>query len=124
MPQSYTSLQYHIVFSTKDRLPLITPDYRQRLYDYIGGIIRAEKGILLAANGTADHTHLAAAFHQDYAVSQMLRIIKSRSSGWIHDTFPELQHFAWQAGYGAFSLSQISHAYGHIWLSRKIITGQ
>jgi putative transposase len=58
MPQSYASLHYHIIFSTKHRAPLITPDIQSRLYEYIGGILRAEKGVLLAAGGICDHIHL------------------------------------------------------------------
>ena len=58
MPDSYTNLLYHFVFSTKDRRPLITPDHEVRLYDYIGGTVRKLGGISLALNGTADHVHL------------------------------------------------------------------
>ena len=60
MPDSYTNLLYHIVFSTKDRRPLLTLDYQLRLYDYIGGTIRARGGISLELNGTEDHVHLLA----------------------------------------------------------------
>src|ERR1041385_2945674 len=60
MPDSYTNLLYHIVFSTKDRRPLITSEYEPRLYDYIGGTIRALVGISLELNGTEDHIHLLA----------------------------------------------------------------
>ena len=60
MPDSYTNLLYHIVFSTKNRRPLITPEYEVRLYDYIGGTIRGMGGISLELNGTEDHVHAAA----------------------------------------------------------------
>ena len=60
MSDSYTNLLYHIIFSTKDRRPLITEDRQPRLYDYIGGTIRSLGGISLELNGTEDHVHLLA----------------------------------------------------------------
>lgn len=106
MPQSFTCLNYHIVFSTRDRSPLITPDYRQRLYEYLGGILKHEKGTLLGAGGMSDHVHLLAEIDKERSLSQMLQILKSHSSRWVHETFPAMRHFAWQAGYGAFTISR------------------
>jgi REP element-mobilizing transposase RayT len=103
---SYTNLLYHLVFSTKRREPLLHADLRPRLIEYLGGGIRDEKGIALGIGGTADHVHMLAKLRQDNAVSDVVRGIKANSSGWIHRTFPELQHFAWQEGYGAFTVSQ------------------
>jgi REP-associated tyrosine transposase len=65
MSDSYTNLLYHIVFSTKDRRPLITPEYEPRLYDYLGGTIRGVGGISLELNGTEDHVHLLAKLRPD-----------------------------------------------------------
>src|SRR5436190_6333737 len=73
MSDSYMNLLYHLVFSTKDRRPLITPDYEVRLYDYIGGTIRDVGGISLALNGTEDHLHLLAKLRPDRALSDVLR---------------------------------------------------
>jgi REP element-mobilizing transposase RayT len=81
MPRSYTNLIYHIVFSTKDRQPTITPEREDRLYEYIGGIIRGLGGILLAVNGVADHVHLLVKLRPDRSVSDVLRDLKSNSSG-------------------------------------------
>ena len=106
MPDSYTNLLYHIVFSTKDRRPLITPDYEIRLYDYIGGTVRSLGGISLELNGTDDHVHLLAKLRPDRALSDVLRDLKANASGWMHDVFPELREFSWQRGYGAFTVSQ------------------
>ena len=69
MSDSYTNLLYHIVFSTKDRRPLIKADYQVRLYDYIGGTIRTAGGISLELNGTDDHVHLLAKLRPDRALS-------------------------------------------------------
>ena len=106
MGDSYTNLLYHIVFSTKDRRPLITPDYEVRLYDYIGGTIRELGGISLALNGTEDHLHLLAKLRPDRALSDVLRKLKANASGWMHRVFPRLEDFTWQRGYGAFTVSQ------------------
>ena len=106
MGDSYTNLLYHIIFSTKDRRPLITPDYEVRLYDYIGGTIRALGGVSLELNGTEDHVHLLAKLRPDRALSDVLRKLKANASGWMHRVFPRLEDFKWQRGYGAFSVSQ------------------
>jgi REP element-mobilizing transposase RayT len=106
MPNTYTKLLYHLVFSTKERRSLIDANWEDRLYSYIGGIVRHEKGDLLAAGGTADHIHLLVRYRADVAISDLLRSIKSNSSRWLHETFPESRDFAWQEGYSAFTVSQ------------------
>src|SRR5216684_7894158 len=106
MSDSYTNLLYHIVFSTNDRRPLITPDYEVRLYDYLGGTIRKMGGISLELNGTEDHVHLLAKLRPDCALSDVLRDLKANATGWMHDVFPSLRNFSWQRGYGAFTVSQ------------------
>ena len=106
MSDSYTNLLYHIVFSTKERRPLITPEYEPRLYEYIGGTIRGLGGVSLELNGTADHVHLLAKLRPDRALSDVLRKLKANATGWMHDVFPEVKDFSWQRGYGAFTVSQ------------------
>jgi len=103
---TYTSLTYHIIFSTKYRIPRIDADLRDDLYSYIGGIIRGEKGQLLEIGGIADHVHILAGFHPTVAVSFMLQHIKGSSSKWINDQKKPQMRFEWQAGYGAFTVSQ------------------
>lgn len=87
MPNSYTNLRIHVIFSTKDRRPLIRDDFRTRLYEYIGGIIRNAHGVLLAAGGTADHVHLLIGHHPQSSVSDLMRLVKANSSKWVHETF-------------------------------------
>ena len=106
MGHSYTNLLYHIVFSTKDRRPLITPDYEIRLHDYLGGTVRSLGGISLVLNGTEDHVHLLAKLRPDRALSDVLRKLKANATGWMHRVFPRLEDFTWQQGYGAFTVSQ------------------
>jgi len=105
MPKSDTNLLYHIVFSTRERRPIITTERRPRLYDYVGGIIREFGGISLAIGGIEDHLHLLAKLRPDKDLSNVLRDLKANSSGWMHDVFPDARDFYWQKGYGAFTVS-------------------
>ena len=106
MPGTYSQILLHLVFSTKHREPALTPDIAQRLYPYIGGIVRAEKGVLYHIGGVPDHVHMYVRWRPDATVSDLLRAVKARSSLWVHQTFPKLSAFAWQEGYSAFSVSK------------------
>ena len=106
MSQSFTNLVYHLIFSTKDRRPLITLEYQLRLYDYIGGILRNTGGISLGIDGIEDHVHVLAKLRPDRALSDVLRDLKANASGWMHDVFPQLADFSWQRGYAAFTVCQ------------------
>lgn len=106
MSSSYCNLLYHIVFSTKGREPWLMPSIRPRIQEYLGGAIRAEEGIALVVNGTADHVHILAKLRQDKALSKLIGELKANSSGWISRAFPEVAGFAWQEGYGAFTVSE------------------
>ena len=105
MPNTYTNLLYHIVFSTKERAPLITDDLKDELYKYIGGIIREEGGVLLEIGGIEDHVHILAKLKPAQAVSEILRLIKANSSKWVNENKSQ-SRFAWQEGYSAFSVSE------------------
>lgn len=106
MPGTYSQLLLHIVFSTKGRTPWITSDVAERLYPYIGGIVRTEKGVLYEIGGIVDHVHMYLRWRPNGAVSDLMRTVKARSSKWVHDTFPNLANFVWQEGYGVFSVSK------------------
>src|SRR5262249_23194761 len=93
MAETFTNLIYHIVFSTKNRQPLITGANQSRLYDYVGGTIRDLGGISLAINGTEDHVHLLAKLRPDKALSDVLRDLKANASGWMRGVFPDLKDF-------------------------------
>ncbi len=105
MAGTYTKLIYHIIFSTKDREPLITPGLRDNLYSYIGGIIRAQEGMLHAIGGTPDHVHLVVRIKPDVSVSEIVRLVKANSSKWVNEQADRAGRFGWQSGYGAFSVS-------------------
>jgi REP element-mobilizing transposase RayT len=106
MPGTYSQLLLHVVFSTKGRTPWITPELAERLYPYIGGIVRAEKGVLCDIGGIEDHVHMYLRWRPDGSVSDLMRTVKARSSKWIHETFPNRAAFAWQEGYSVFSVSK------------------
>ena len=106
MSSSYCNLLYHIVFSTKRREPWLTREIRVRTHQYLGGAIRDEEGIAMIINGTADHVHILAKLRQDKAISKLIGEFKANSSGWISRTFKGAAGFAWQEGYGAFTVSE------------------
>ena len=105
MPHSYVSCYMHYVFSTKDRSKTITPELKERLWPYMGGIARDNNMKALAVGGTADHVHILLSIPSTTQIAKAIQLIKGNSSKWISDTFPGLRNLAWQEGYGAFSIS-------------------
>ena len=106
MAATFTNLLFHIIFSTKDRQPLIRDSFRDELEKYIAGIVRNEGGILIGVGGMPDHLHLITKFKPDRSVAEMVRLIKANSSKWVNEEHGDPGRFAWQLGYGAFSVSQ------------------
>jgi putative transposase len=104
MPQSFAHIGLHVIFSTKNRLRLIAPEWEDRLYGVIGGTLRTTKSMLLAAGGVQDHVHLYVSLARELSVSDAVRNIKTDSSKWIHNEIG-LQDFQWQRGYSVFSVS-------------------
>jgi putative transposase len=104
MSHSHTCCLVHVVFATAERRPMIREDIQERLHGYIGGIAR-ENGIpALAVGGAADHVHLLLSLPRTVSVAKAVQLLKSGSSKWLHENFPKLKSFAWQEGYGAFSI--------------------
>jgi putative transposase len=103
MAQTFASLLTHVIFSTKNREPLIAREFQAELWAYLGGIVRNLDGKALVINGTADHVHLLVSLPPTVSVADAVRVIKANSSKWLH----QKRHasFAWQNGYGAFSVS-------------------
>lgn len=110
MSHTATNLLVHVIFSTKDRVPLVTAEIESDLHAYLGGIIRELGSVALSINGTADHVHLLLRLPANQCVSDIARLIKTNSSRWVHERWPEHRRFAWQTGYGAFSVSESSAA--------------
>jgi len=106
MPRTNTNLLTHCIFSTKDRARSIAPEMERQLHAYLGGIVRQIGGKAFAINGTADHVHMLVALPPTVTISEAMRVVKSNSSAWAHERGPERAKFAWQAGFGAFSVSR------------------
>ena len=103
MPSTHLSHHYHLVFSTKDREPWLAPTPRIRVHEYLGGIVRGMNGFVHAVGGTGDHVHVFAGLRATHCLADVMRELKSDSSGWIHKELG-LAGFAWQEGYGAFTV--------------------
>lgn len=108
MANTYTSLHYHFVFSTKGREPWITPEIEQRIWSFMGGIARENKIHPIQIGGVDDHVQLLLNANATFAPSKIAQLIKGGSSAWIHTTFPGMKSFKWQDGYGAFTVSKSS----------------
>lgn len=106
MANTYTCQHYHIIFSTKLRERWITPDIEQRIRSYLGGIAAENKMTPLKIGGVEDHVHLVLGIHPTVAISQALKLLKTGSSGWIHNAFPGMKGFGWQDGYASFAVSK------------------
>jgi REP element-mobilizing transposase RayT len=107
MPSTYLSLHYHLVFGTKNREPLIAPEWRARFHDYLGGTIRGLGGFPEGVGGVADHVHLLIGLKATHCLADVLRELKKASSVWVHEEIG-LRSFAWQEGYAAFTVSATS----------------
>lgn len=106
MANTYTSLHYHLVFSTKNRELWLTREVDECVWAYLGGIARENGMTALKIGGVEDHVHLVLGLPAAVALSKAVQLLKGGSSRWIHETFPGLQAFAWQDGYGAFTVSK------------------
>jgi putative transposase len=106
MAHTFTSLLTHVVFSTKDRYPHIDAEVRERLFPYMGGILREIGATPVTINGVKDHVHGLVALPATLSVADAMRVLKTNSSRWVHQEWPRLRAFAWQTGYGAFSVSR------------------
>ena len=106
MANTYTSLHYHVIFSTKNRERWIVPEIEQRVWEYIGGIARAHRMTALQVGGIEDHIHALVTAPPTIAPFQIAQFLKGDSSKWIHEEFSALRNFGWQDGYGAFTVSK------------------
>jgi putative transposase len=103
MSHTYCSSLYHCIFSTKERRPWIALDVQSQLWAYMGGIARAHGAKALGVGGMNDHAHLLLSLPSALAVADAMREIKSGSSHWMRKS-AGVKTFAWQEGYGAFSI--------------------
>ena len=103
MGNTFSCLNVHGVFSTKERVP--TPEVRERLRPDLGGIAKQNGIHPKCIGGVADPVQLLLSMPTTMAIAKAIQLIKSGSSAWIHQTFRELRNFGWQQGYGVFSVS-------------------
>ncbi len=103
MPSSFVASYIHLVFSTKERRPLIRQEWEDRLFSYIGGIIKGLDGVPVKIGGVEDHAHVLAGLKSKHRLDHFIRDVKGDSSIWIHSEITKM--FEWQKGYGAFSVS-------------------
>jgi putative transposase len=104
MPQSLSFVLVHVIFSTKDRVPFLNPSIRYALYAYLATVARNAECECFRVGGVADRVHLAIRLSRTKNVAGLVEQLKSSSSEWLKTQSPELSKFAWQRGYGAFSV--------------------
>lgn len=105
MGQSLVKNYIHIIFSTKYRQPLITPEVEEELYAYLGGICNRLESPPIKIGGYTDHIHILCRLSKKTSLAKLLEEVKSHSSKWIKTKSEELKNFYWQDGYGAFSVN-------------------
>jgi len=104
MPHTSGNILLHFIFSTLGRRPLISVDFRDDLFAYLGGIVRELRGTALAINGTSDHVHMLARVRPAQSAAEIARLVKTNSSRWVREKWSP--DFGWQTGYGVFSVSE------------------
>ena len=113
MPNTYTQIHIQFVFAVKFRKALIDHSWKDRLHQYITGMIQNKTHKMLQVNTMPDHLHMLIGFRPDENMSQLIQVVKSESSKWINDSQLTAKKFEWQDGFGAFSYSK-SHVYNVI----------
>lgn len=106
MANTYTQIHLQFVFAVKFRDGLIHASFKEELYQYISGIIKAQNHKLLAINGMPDHIHILIGMRPTQSISDLMQDIKGSSSKWINEKKFLKVKFEWQEGYGAFSYSK------------------
>ncbi len=120
MSQSLAKILAHTVFSTKDRQPFLhNREVREELHRYLGGILTSLDCQPIIVGGVEDHVHLLCSLSRTCEPATMVKELKRGSSLWLKTKSPELHSFAWQNGYGVFSIG-----YSQIESARNYIAGQ
>src|SRR5215469_4543979 len=119
MSQSLANIVVHLVFSTQNRRQLLRDQEREQVHAYLTGILRNHQSPVIQINSVRDHVHILFAQSKNHAPSEIIEKVKSSSSGWIKTLNPFYEDFAWQAGYGEFSVSPV-----HVEAVREYIRGQ
>ncbi len=104
MPQSLSYVLVHLVFSTKDRRPLIHDSIRMEMHAYLASVLSSSENMCVRVGGVSDHVHVALFLARTESVSRVVERLKVASSKWIKTKGPEFAKFSWQRGYAAFSV--------------------
>jgi REP element-mobilizing transposase RayT len=104
MPQSLANILIHVIWSTKERRPLIADEVRPQLHGYMAGILINIESPALVINSVADHAHILCQLSKNLAACKLVEEVKKSSSKWMKEQ--GVKEFAWQNGYGVFSMSQ------------------
>ncbi len=105
MPQSLANVLVHLVFSTKDRVPLIRADVESELYAYTSKVLDTSDSPMIAIGGIEDHVHILFKLSRKFAIADLVETVKTDTSRWIKSKGAAYTDFYWQSGYGAFSVS-------------------
>ncbi len=106
MPQSLSLVMVHLVFSTKDREPWLTREIRPRLHAYLAEVARSKGCLAYRVGGVADHVHLALTLPRTLTQSDLVKELKTSSNHWLEKQDGSFTTFAWQRGYGIFSIGK------------------
>jgi len=106
MSNTYSNLLFHVVFSTKERMKLLSKDIQIRLYPYLISIANNNDFSIIKIGGTSDHIHILLSLKPELSISKAVQLLKGNSSKWIHDNFKDMNVFSWQNGYGVFTVSK------------------
>jgi putative transposase len=106
MSNTYTQLHLQFVFGVKFRTGVIHKSWKERLHQYITGIIQRHNHKMLQINSMPDHIHILIGYNPNQSVSSLIQLVKSESAKWINEQRFVPGRFAWQEGYGAFSYSK------------------
>lgn len=117
MPQSLSRILVHLIFSTKNREPLIAPNCRIETFKYLAGTLNALKCPAITVGGVSDHVHALFVLGRTMSISEVVEELKKESSKWakvhVHPGF------YWQNGYGAFSVSPSSEPEVRAYIDRQ-----
>jgi REP element-mobilizing transposase RayT len=104
--QSLAKVYLHVVFSTKNREPMLAEEWRDELFRVLGGTANSLGCQSLIVGGVADHIHMLFVLARTLSIADAVGKLKSTSSTWINQSGKLRGHFQWQAGYSVFSVSQ------------------
>lgn len=104
MPQSLSYVLVHLVFSTKDRRPLLDSTIRPEMHAYLASVLSGSENVCVRVGGVADHVHVAMFLARTESISRVVERLKVSSSKWVKTKGPEFARFGWQRGYAAFSV--------------------